>query len=152
VNSLSASRDGHLHRRHGRHSCVLQSTLPVSYWDNSPNSLDHRPQESWFAIKVSRSSALLFVKADRCMQTHRPVEYFGGLNRWVDTARHLGMTLDKHQTSSTHKSDRATQRLGMISPLLNRTNNLSIRNAALFYQQPVRPMGSVGNKQIHVYL
>jgi hypothetical protein len=73
----------------------------------------------------------------------RPVGLFGEPIVWVDTARYLGVTLDKRLTWSTHINQirkKASQRLGVLGPLLNRRSGLSIRNGVLLYRQLIRPM------------
>jgi hypothetical protein len=62
---------------------------------------------------------------------------------WVDTARYLGVTLDKRLTWSTHVDQvrkKASQRLGVLGPLFNRRSGISIRNGVLLYRQLIRPM------------
>jgi hypothetical protein len=85
--------------------------------------------------------AMLFTR--RLIQTPRPVALFGEPIVWVDTASYLGMTFDKRLTSSTHIDQvrkKASLRLGVLDPLLNRRSGLSIRNGVLQYGQLIRPM------------
>jgi hypothetical protein len=87
--------------------------------------------------------AMLFGKAGRRIPKHRPVHLFGEPNQWVDTARNLGVTLDKRLTWSTHVDQvrkKAAQRLGILRPLLHRRSGLSIYNGGLLYKQLIRPM------------
>jgi hypothetical protein len=84
--------------------------------------------------------AMLFTR--RRIHTLRPVALFGEPIVWVDTTRYLGVTLDKQLTWSTHINQvrkKASQRLGMLGPLLNRSG-LSIRNGVLLCRQLIRPM------------
>jgi hypothetical protein len=56
---------------------------------------------------------------------------------------YLGVTLDKRLTWATHINQvrkKASQRLGVLGPLLNRRGCLSIRNGVLLYRQLTRPM------------
>ena len=65
---------------------------------------------------------------------------FGEPINWVDTIRYLGVTLDKRLTWSPHieqVSRRTAQRMGLLGPLLNRSD-LSIRNGVLLYKQLIR--------------
>jgi hypothetical protein len=48
------------------------------------------------AMDISKSTAVIFVKAARCIQKPRPVQFTGLPKRWVERARHLGVTLDTH--------------------------------------------------------
>jgi hypothetical protein len=53
------------------------------------------------------------------------------------------VTLDKRLTWSTDIDQvrkKASQRLGVLGPLLNRRNGLSIRNRVLLYRQLIRPI------------
>jgi hypothetical protein len=71
------------------------------------------------------------------IQPPRPVALFGEPIVWVDRARYLEVTLDKRLTWATHIDQvrkKASQRLGVLGPLLNRRSGLSIRNADLLYR------------------
>jgi hypothetical protein len=71
------------------------------------------------------------------------VALFGEPILWVDTACYLGVTLYKRLTRATHIDQvrkKASQRLGVLGPLLNRRSGLSIRNGVLLYIQLIRPM------------
>jgi hypothetical protein len=60
----------------------------------------------------------------------------------AETARYLGVTLDKRLTWSAHvnqKGRKAAQKLGTLSPLLNRSG-LPIRKGVLLYRHFIRPM------------
>jgi hypothetical protein len=95
------------------------------------------------SINVWKSSAMLFVKNERRVPKPRSLRLFGELIEWVDTARYLGVTLDRRLTWSKHIDQvkkKAAQRLGILGPLLNRRSNLSIRNGVLLYKQLIRPM------------
>jgi hypothetical protein len=73
----------------------------------------------------------------------QPVTLFGEPVQWVDTTRYLGVTLDKRLTWSPHIDQfrkKTAQRMGMLGPLLNRNNDLSVRNGVLLYKQLIRPM------------
>jgi hypothetical protein len=85
--------------------------------------------------------AMLFTR--RRIQTPRPVALFGEPIVWVDTARYLGVTFDKRLTYATHIDQvkkKASQRLGVLVPLLNRRSGLSIRSGVLLYRQLIRSM------------
>jgi len=75
------------------------------------------------AINVSKSSAIIFARAGRRVIQSRPVTLFGEPIQWVETARYLGVTLDKRLTWSPHivqVRKETAQRVGMLGPLLNR--------------------------------
>jgi hypothetical protein len=102
------------------------------------------PACEWrIAIYVSKSTAIIFARAGRRFIQPRPVTLFGEPIEWVDTSRYLGVTLDTRLTWSPHIDQvrkRAAQRLGMLSPLLNRKSDLSVRNGVLLYKQLIRPI------------
>jgi hypothetical protein len=53
------------------------------------------------------------------------------------------VTLDKRLTWSTHIEQirkKASQRLGVLGPLLNKRSGLSFRNGVLLFRQLIRPM------------
>jgi hypothetical protein len=89
----------------------------------------------------TKSMAMLFTR--RRIQTPRPVALFGEPIVWVDTARYLGVTLDRRLTWATHIVEvrkKVSQRLGVLGPVLNRRSGLYIRNGVLLYRQLIRPM------------
>jgi hypothetical protein len=93
------------------------------------------------AINVSMSMAMLLTRGQ--IQPPRPVALFGEPIVWVDTARYLGVTLDKRLTWATHVDQvrkKASQRLGMLCPLLNSRSGLSISIGFLLYRQLIHPM------------
>ena len=69
--------------------------------------------------------------------------FFGEPIKWVYTTHYLWVTLDKRLTLSSHieqVSRRTAQRMGFLSPLLNRRSDLSIRNGVVIYKQLIRPL------------
>jgi hypothetical protein len=67
------------------------------------------------AINVLKSTAMLFTR--RLIQNPCPVLLFGEPIVWVDTARYLGVTLDKWLTWSSRIDQvrkKASQRLGVL--------------------------------------
>jgi len=92
---------------------------------------------------VSKSTALIFARAEGCFIKPRPVKPFGEPTQWVYTTRYLGVTLDIRLTRSPHIDQvrkKTTQTLGMLGPLLNRRSDLSIRNEVPLYKQLMLPM------------
>jgi hypothetical protein len=119
-----------------------QPALLVRYLEVYLRDLERWLSEWRIAIKVSKSSAMLVAKTDRCIPKPRAVQLFGEPIEWVDDFRYLGVTLDKRLTWSKHIDQvrkKAAQRLGTLGPLLNRSG-LSIRNGVLLYKQLIRPM------------
>jgi hypothetical protein len=115
--------------------------LLVSYLESYLADLELWLRKWRIAINVSKSMAMLFTRGR--IQSPRPVALFGEPVVWVDTARYLGVTLDKRLTWSTHIDQvkkKASQRLGVLGPLLNRRNGLSFRNGVLLFRQLIRPM------------
>jgi hypothetical protein len=95
------------------------------------------------AINVSKSTAVLHVKAARSIQKSRAVHFLGEPTQWVERVRYLGVTLDTQLTWSAHVNQvgkKAAQRLGVLSPLLNRRSGLSVKIDVLLYKQLIRPM------------
>jgi hypothetical protein len=118
-------------------------TLLVSYLESYLYDLQRWLSEWRIAINVSKSSAIIFRRATRRFIHPRPVTLFGQPIEWVDTARYLGVTLDKRLTWSPHIQEvgrRTAQRMGLLGPVLNRRSALSIRNGVLLYKQLIRPM------------
>jgi hypothetical protein len=112
----------------------------VSYLESYLADLELWLRKWRLAINVSKSMAMLFTRGR--IQSPRPVALFGGPIVWVDTARYLGVILDKRLTWSTHINQvrkKASQRLGVLGPLLSRSG-LSIRNGVLLFRQLIRPM------------
>jgi hypothetical protein len=95
------------------------------------------------AINVSKSSAMIFTRAGRRFIQPRPVTLFGEPIQWIETTCYLGVTLRKRLTWSPHivrVRKKTAQRMGMLSPLLNRKSDLFVRNWVLLYKQLIRPM------------
>jgi hypothetical protein len=96
-----------------------------------------------FAFNVSKSTAVLIVKAARRIQKPRAVQFLGESIQWIETARYLGVTVHTQLTCSAHVNQvrkKAAQRLGVLGPLLNRRKGLSVRNGVLLYKQLMRLM------------
>jgi hypothetical protein len=118
-------------------------SLLVGYLETYLGRLERWLLYCRIAINVSKSTALLFVKAARRIQKPRNVQFLGEPIQWVETARYLGVTLDTQLTWSAHFNQvekKAPQRLGVLGPLLNRRSGLSVRNGVLLYKQLIRPM------------
>ena len=116
-----------------------QPELLVKYQETYLSDLERWLKEWRFAISTSKSTALLLGKASRHIPTS---SIFGEPIPWVDTARYLGVTLDKRLRWSTHIEQarkNAAQRLGLFGPLLKRSG-FSIRNGVLLCKQLIRSM------------
>jgi hypothetical protein len=75
-------------------------TLLVSCLESYLSDLQQWLSEWRFAINVSKSSVMIFARAGQCFIQLRSVTLFREPNQWVDTTRHLGVTLDKQLTWS----------------------------------------------------
>jgi hypothetical protein len=117
--------------------------LLVSYLEKYLSDLETWLRVWRIAINVSKCNAVLFAKAGWRFSRPRPVQLLGEPIQWVDTARYLGVILDKRMTWSPHivqVKKKAAQRLGLLSSLLHRRSGLYIRNGVLLYKQLIRPM------------
>jgi len=114
-------------------------TLLVSYLDSYLNDLQRWLSEWRIAINVSKSTVIIFARAEWRLIQPRPVTPFGEPIKWVDTTRYLdkGLTWSPHIDQVRNKT---TPRMGMLGPLLNRKSGLSVRNGVLLYKQLIRPM------------
>jgi hypothetical protein len=118
-------------------------TLLVSYLESYLTDFQRWLSEWRIAIKVSKSSAIIFERAGRRLIQPRRVTLFGEPIQSVETTRYRGVTLDKRLTWSPHIDQvrkKTAQRMGMLGPLLNRKSVLSVRNGVLLYKQLIRPM------------
>jgi hypothetical protein len=73
----------------------------------------------------------------RRIQRPRQIQFLGEPIAWLETGRHLGVTLDTRLISSVHINQvvrKVAQTLGVLIPLLNRRSGLSIRNGVLLYK------------------
>ena len=87
------------------------------------------------AIWVLQSAGL---KSARHVQKHRPVHVFGNQIQWVDTARYLGLTVDKQLMWSSHINQVgkwAARTLSVLAPLLDRRSRLSVKSGVVIYKQ-----------------
>jgi hypothetical protein len=92
-------------------------------------------------ISVSKNTAVLFVKTAICMQNPQQCS-FSESQYSGSKPRYLGVTLDTQLTWSAHVNQvgkKATQRLGVLGPLLNRRSGLSVRSGVLLCIQLIRP-------------
>jgi hypothetical protein len=120
-----------------------KSALLITYLETGLSDLERWLREWIIAINVSKSNAMLFVKAAWRNPRPPPVQFLGQPIKCVDTARYLGVTLNSPLTWWSHivqVRKRATQRLGVLGCLVNRRSGLSIRNGVLLYKQLIRPM------------
>jgi hypothetical protein len=118
-------------------------SLLVGYLEAYLGRLERWLRDWRIAINVTKSTAVLFVKAATRIQKFRAVQFLGEPIQWVETARYLGVTLDTQLTWSAHVNQmgkKAAQRMGVPGPLLNRRSGLSVRNGVLLYKQLIRPM------------
>jgi len=111
-------------------------TLLVSYLESYLKDFKMWLSEWRIAINVSKSTAIIFARAGRHFIRPRPVTIIGEQIEWVDTTCYLGVTLDKGLTWSPHNDQarkKTAQKMGMLGPLLNRKNDLSVGNGVLLY-------------------
>jgi hypothetical protein len=80
-----------------------QPALLVRYLETYISDLERWLSEWRFAINVSKSSAVFFVKTGRRVPKPRSVQIFEEPIHWIDTARYLGVTLDKRLTRSLRR-------------------------------------------------
>jgi len=119
-----------------------KSTLLVSYLDSYLNDLQRWLSDWRIAINVTKCNDIIFARAGRRFTQSRSLTMFGVPIEWVDTTRHLGMTLETRLAWSSNIDQvrrRTAQRMGMLGPLLNRSD-LSVRNGVLLYKQLIRPL------------
>ena len=125
---------------------IATSRKPVllfSYLESYLNDLQRWLSEWRIAINVSKSTAIIFVRAGRRFIQPRPVTLLGEAIEWFDTTCYLGVTLDKSLTWSPHIDQvrkKTAQKMGMLGTLLNSKSDLSIRNGVLLYKQLMRPV------------
>jgi hypothetical protein len=96
-------------------------SLLVGYLEAYLGRLEHWLRDWRIAIIVSKSTAVIFVKAARRFRKPRPVEFLGELIQWVETARHLGVALDTELTWPARVDQvgkKAAQGLGVLGPSL----------------------------------
>ena len=65
-------------------------TLLVSYLESYLNDLQRWLSEWRIAIKVSKSTAIIFARAERRFIQPRLLKLYGEPNKWVDTTCYLG--------------------------------------------------------------
>jgi hypothetical protein len=115
-------------------------SILVGYLEDYLGRLERWLRDLRIAINVSKTTAVLFVKAARRIQKPRAVQFLGEPIQWVETARYLVVTLDTQLTWSAHVNQvekKAEQRLGVLGPLLNRR---SVKNGVFLYKQLIRHM------------
>jgi hypothetical protein len=116
-------------------------SLLVGYLEAYLGRLERWLRDWRIAINVTKSTAVLFVKAARRIQKPRAAQILGEPIQWVETARYLGVTFDTQLTWSEHVNQvgkKEAQRLDVLGPLHNRRSGLSVRNIVLLYKQLIR--------------
>ena len=102
-------------------------TLPVRYLNSYLNDLQRCLSEWRIAINVSKSTAIIFARVRRSFIHSRPVTLFGEPIGWVESTRHLWVTLDRQLAWSPHIDEvreRTAQTKGMLCPFMNRKSGL----------------------------
>jgi hypothetical protein len=118
-------------------------TLLVSNLESYLTDLRRWLSEWRIAIKVSKSTAIIFARAGQRFFRTRLVTLIGEPIQWVDTIHYLAVTLDARLNWSPHIDQvrkKTAQRIGMLGPLLNTKSDLSVRNGVLLHKQLIRPM------------
>ena len=88
-----------------------QPALLLSYLETYISVLERWLTERRIAFSVSKSTAMLFGKAGRRINSPRTVKLLGEPIHWVETTRYLGVTLDKRLGWST-QGDTDTRNVG----------------------------------------
>ena len=117
--------------------------LPIKYLETYLIALERWLWVWRIAIDVDNNAALLFSPLWKCIPNPCGLRFLGGEIQWVRTARYLRVTLDRGLTWKSHidqVKQKASQRLGVLSPLLNQRSTLSIGNNVLLYKQLIQPM------------
>ena len=115
------------------------AALLVKYLETHLSELEIWLREWRIAIIVGKSAAVLFTT--RRTPSPRPLRFLGEEIRCEENVKYLGVTLDRRLTWSSHIDQvrcKASQRLGILSPLLNKRSGLSIRNGLMLYRQLIR--------------
>jgi hypothetical protein len=77
-------------------------TLLLSHLESYLNDLQRWLGEWRIAINISKSTAIIFVRAEWHFIQPRPIRLFGEPIEWVDRTHYLGVTLDKRLIWSPH--------------------------------------------------
>jgi hypothetical protein len=96
-------------------------TLLASYLESYLNDLQRWLGEWRIAINVSKSSAIIFARAGQRFIQPRSLILFWEPIQTVETARYLGVNVDKRLIWSPHIYQirkKTTQMMGMLLPLL----------------------------------
>jgi hypothetical protein len=95
------------------------------------------------AVKVWKSTPVLYVKALRNVKKLKAVQFPGEPIQWVETFRYLGVTLDTQLIWPAWVNlvgKKIAHILGVVGPVLNRRSDLSVIKGVLLYKQLIRPM------------
>jgi hypothetical protein len=141
--TLTPRRDSAVRGRHSSLSHVTQSIASCYMSGCLPGKLERWLGDCKIAIKISKSTALLYVKAARRIQKPRAVQFLGEPMQWVEETQYLGLTLDAEFTWSAHVNHvwkKAAQRLVVVVPLHKKRTGLPVRNRVLLCKQLIRLM------------
>jgi hypothetical protein len=117
-------------------------SLPVGYLEAYLGRLEHWLQVWRIVINVAKSTAVLLIKTARRIKN--PGQSSFSESQYSESKQHVILEwplIDRWPRRHTNQVGRkAAQKLGVLSPLLNRRSGLSIRNGVLLYKQLIRPM------------
>lgn len=128
------------------------TTVMVRY--SSPRMIIHRLQlnidnlqdwyDSWrIDVNPSKSVAVFFSRRKRGMAPRGEITMYDQVIPWQDTAKYLGVTLDKRMTWRPHITNTLTKARkisGALHPLLHSNAKTSIQNKLLLYKSKIRPI------------
>ena len=110
--------------------------LLVKYLEIYLTAIERWLREWTIAINVIKSMTVLFSPPRSRIPNPHGLRFLGGEIQWVETARYLAVSLDRGLTWKLRIDQvrqKASQKLGILSPPRNRRSSLSIGNGVLLY-------------------
>lgn len=121
----------------------LNGSLATKYLQTALDNLEEYYERWRIKINVSKSVAVLFSKKRGKKTKTGRLTLFNETIPWKKEAKYLGVTMDQRLTWSSHVREttaKATKRLGMLYPLINRISKLSLNNSLTLYKSLIKPI------------
>lgn len=118
------------------------------YLQNALDTLEEWYEDWRIKINVSKSTATLFHKKKQTYGKNSaiktlPIHLFNEIIPWSPQSKYLGVIMDSKLNWTKHIKDlakRTNQRIGMLSPLINKNSKLGVHKGVTIYKSLILPL------------
>jgi hypothetical protein len=107
------------------------------------NSLEKYFKKWKVSLNMDKTQAIFFTKRRKLELPGRTIKIFNKNISWQNSAKYLGLILDKKLTFKNHIEaviEKANKSSRILYPLLNRKSKLNLKNKLLLYKVALRPI------------